>query len=166
MPKRILVLRHAHFNPQTLAYTEPKQRCLSPEGLKQAEQVARQIADAGEYVPPVILHGPATRVVQTAKALRKAFKNAGHDIRLKEDATLDEDGLGAQAAFDSFRATDNSQDLIVAVTHQHIVRGIALLSGKYIRPNAPGYACAYVLESDAPDWNSFEKPRIKQIFTP
>ena len=72
--KTLILIRHAHALPSHIAgVNSDAQRPLSPEGLQEAAQTARQLSGLSVR-PQKILTSPLLRAVQTAQTVAEVLK--------------------------------------------------------------------------------------------
>lgn len=113
----ILLVRHGDSLPPI---DRDSSRILSARGRHDTRALALRVRAAG-LAPDAYVSSDFVRAVQTAEVLAHAL---GHEGVIEAEPAL-EPGGDAEACVQKLRALDASGALVVAVTHEPIVREIA-----------------------------------------
>lgn len=133
-------------------------RPLTELGSQQVAAMAKKLIEE-DRVPTVIFSSPATRAMQTAKQLRKAFVDAGYAV----PQVRAEDGLGPsahrghalQSVVQKIASDESLKRVMVVSHHDSINKGLAALNGAQpldIPIFAKAEARGYKVDRDSGEW--------------
>ncbi len=164
MSKTIILMRHGHYvdAADARAFRFGEVEMLTPQGRKDIDDVAQQMAEAG-HVPDVIVYSPAPRTAEAALRIRDVFQQAsGRDIPLISDINLAEGhGHAGMKIFEHPVCLDAT--MVLAVSHEPNIAVFSQTLGKMIYAEK---SQAMIFSSEVNDWQEIEKSKPKAIFTP
>jgi 8-oxo-dGTP diphosphatase len=113
--RRTYLVRHGKAGDRHRFHGEDRDRPLTANGLRQADQLAKDLG-AGEAPPDRVLSSPAERCRQTVHPLAT---RAGHELEVVDWLDEGSDPLKALALI-----TQLDDEVVVACTHGDVIWGI------------------------------------------